>query len=67
VAEERPVTHPKVNKRTVIVATIPYILVGYPWFSVFRDPWFHGGGLRVEQFQQRPSYAVAFGVAMRYD
>ena len=54
----------KVNRKAVVVATIPYILLGYPWFSLFRDTWFHGGGLTVERLQQGPSYAVAFAVAI---
>ena len=31
---------------------------------MFRDPWFHGGGLTVEQLQEGPGYAVAFAVAI---
>lgn len=54
----------KVKKSAVAVAAVPYILLGYPWFAMFRDTWFHGGGLTVEQLQQGPSYAVAFGVAI---
>ena len=53
-----------VNTKAVLVAAMPYILLGYPWFSIFRDPWFQGGGLTVEQLQQGPSYAVAFTVAI---
>ncbi len=54
----------KINKLAVIVAVIPHILLGYPWFSVFRDTWFHGGGLTVEQLQNGPGYGVAFSIAI---
>lgn len=53
-----------VNIKAVVVAAVPYVLLGYPWFSVFRDPWFHGGGLTVEQLQDGPGYATAFSVAI---
>jgi hypothetical protein len=54
----------KVNIKAVLVAAVPYILLGYPWFSVFRDPWFYGGGLTVEQLQNGPGYVTAFSVAI---
>ena len=53
-----------VNVKGVLVAAVPYILLGYPWFSVFRDPWFHGGGLTVEQLRNGPGYVTAFSVAI---
>ncbi|RMG26795.1 MAG: DUF1761 domain-containing protein [Armatimonadetes bacterium] len=53
-----------VNVTAVIVAAVPYILLGYPWVSMFRDPWFHGGGLTVEKLRNGPGYATAFGVAI---
>lgn len=53
----------RIRLAAVVVSTLPYLLLGYPWFSVFRDPWFEGGGLTVEQLINGPSYAVAFGVA----
>lgn len=56
--------HASVNRKAVVVAALPYILLGYPWFRLFRDPWFHGGGLTVEQLQQGPGYAIAFTVAI---
>ena len=54
----------KVNKKAVVVSVIPYILLGYPWFSMFRDTWFYGGGLTVEQLQQGPSLTIAFCIAI---
>ena len=54
----------KINKVAVVVAAIPYFALGYPWFAFFRDAWFYGGGLTVEQLLEGPSYAVAFGVAI---
>jgi hypothetical protein len=54
----------KVNLFSVIVAALPYILLGYPWFSIFRDPWFEGGGLTVKQLINGPSYLFAFIVAI---
>ncbi len=54
----------KIPIPTVIVAAIPYVLMGYPWFSIFRDPWFYGGGLTVEQLTKGPGYFEAFSVAV---
>ena len=54
----------RIPKRAVVVSALPYVLLGYPWFSTFRDTWFHGGGLTVEQLQQGPGYAAAFAVAI---
>ena len=54
----------RINLLAVLVAAVPYVLLGYPWFSVFRDPWFEGGGLTVEQLVNGPSLAVAFTVAI---
>lgn len=48
----------------VVLAMVPYVLLGYPWFSAFRDPWFHGGGLTVEQLRSGPGYATAFSLAI---
>ena len=53
-----------VSFKSVLVAAVPYILLGYPWFSMFRDPWFHGGGLTVEQLRDGPGYLPAFSVAI---
>lgn len=57
-------TVPRVSKLGAVVAAIPYILLGWPWFALFRDPWFHGGGLTVEQLETGPGYAVAYSVAI---
>ena len=54
----------KIPIAAIIVAAIPYILLGYPWYSIFRDPWFYGGGLTVEQLTTGPGYAEAFSVAI---
>ena len=54
----------KTNHLSVTIAAIPYILLGYPWFSIFRDPWFEGGGLTVEQLMNGPGYLTAFSVAI---
>ncbi|KAA3609693.1 MAG: DUF1761 domain-containing protein [Calditrichaeota bacterium] len=54
----------KVDLIPVIVAVIPYVLLGYPWFSMFRDLWFEGGGLTVEQLVSGPGYIPAFSVAI---
>jgi len=54
----------RINHLAVVFAAIPYILLGYPWFLVFRDPWFDGGGLTVEQLLNGPSYFVAFSIAI---
>ncbi len=62
--EKKRLSRNTVNMKAVVVAAIPYVLLGYPWFSMFRGPWFHGGGLTVEQLQQGPGYATAFSVAI---
>ena len=54
----------KINQTAVVIAAIPYILLGYPWFAIFRDPWFEGGGLTVEQLTNGPSYLTAFSIAI---
>lgn len=54
----------RINHLSVFVAAIPYILLGYPWFSIFRDPWFEGGGLTVEQLINGPGYLTAFSIAI---
>ncbi len=54
----------RINKAAVIVAALPHILIGYPWYAYFRDPWFEGGGLTVEQLINGPGYATAFSVAI---
>ena len=54
----------KINHTAVIVAAIPYTLLGYPWFAIFRDPWFEGGGLTVEQLMNGPGYPTAFSIAI---
>ena len=53
----------KINKVAVIVAAIPYVLLGYPWFSIFRDSWFEGGGLTEQQLINGPGFVSAFTVA----
>jgi hypothetical protein len=54
----------KIGIIPVIVAALPYIFLGYPWFSLFRDPWFEGGGLTVEQLINGPGYLPAFTVSI---
>lgn len=54
----------KVSHISIIIAALPYILLGYPWYSLFRDPWFEGGGLTVEQLINGPGYLSAFSVAI---
>ncbi len=54
----------RIKKRTIIVAAIPNVLLGWPWFRVFRDAWFEGGGLTVEQLLNGPSYSIAFTIAI---
>jgi hypothetical protein len=53
----------RVSRLSIVVAAAPYLAVGAPWFSAFRDPWFEAGGLTERQLQEGPGFAIAYSAA----